>query len=109
MNIEVTVLCTVLCTVVGAIVGVKGYQKTVQKDIEADAAQKTLLSTDIKYIRDVVNDIRIDFKELKLDFKAQDTKINNMNERLIKVEESTKSAHHRVDDLNTILKKKEML
>lgn len=95
MNIEITVLCTII----GAIVGFLGYRKTVQKDIEDDAAQKTLLSTDIKYIRDGVNDLRMDFKELKLDFKAQDTKIISMNEKLIKVEESTKSAHHRIDDL----------
>lgn len=99
MNIEVTVLCTVLCTVVGAIVGCKGYQKTVQKDIETDAAQKTLLSTDVKYIRDLVTDIRIDFKELRLDIKAHDARINTIIERLIKVEESTKSAHHRLDDI----------
>lgn len=95
MNIEVTVICTV----VGAIIGYMSYQKKNQKDIENDAAQKTLLSTDIKYIRDLVTDIRIDFKELRLDIKAHDARINTIIERLIKVEESTKSAHHRLDEL----------
>ncbi len=95
MNIEVSFLCTVA----GAYVGYMSYKKKSEKDIENDATQKALLSTDIKYIRDAVSDIRTDFKELKLDFKDHDTKINTMTERLIKVEESTKSAHHRLDDI----------
>lgn len=95
MNIEVTVICTI----VGAIIGYMSYQKKNQKDIEDDAAQKTLLAADLSFIRTALNDIRIDFKELKVDIKAHDARINTIIERLIKVEESTKSAHHRLDEL----------
>lgn len=95
MNIEVTVICTI----VGAIIGYMSYQKKNQKDIENDASQKALMSSKLDYISNAVDNIRIDFKELKIDVKNQDAKVNSMNERLIKVEESSKSAHNRIDEL----------
>ncbi|MEG1410948.1 MAG: hypothetical protein RSD36_14015 [Terrisporobacter sp.] len=95
MNIEITLLCTIA----GAILGYMSYKKKTEKDIENDVSQKTLLSADVSYIRNTVNDIRIEFKELRVDIKAQDAKLNNAIERLIKVEESTKSAHHRIDNI----------
>ena len=88
MNIELTLLCTVA----GARVGYLAYKKQVDTDIENNASQKTLLSTKLDYISKGVDDIR-------LDIKAQDAKLKNTIERLIKVEESTKSAHHRLDEL----------
>ncbi|WP_038293091.1 hypothetical protein, partial [Paraclostridium sordellii] len=75
------------------------YQKKTAYDIEDDASQKTVVATKLDYISKGVDDIR-------LDIKAQDTKINTLVERLIKVEESTKSAHHRID---TIGKKGDVL
>lgn len=95
MNIEVTFMCTVI----GAIIGYMTYQKKTAHDIEDDASQKTVVATKLDYISKGVDDIR-------LDIKAQDTKINTLVERLIKVEESTKSAHHRID---TIGKKGDVL
>lgn len=91
MNVEITVICTII----GAIIGYMSYQKKNQKDIETDASQKTVVATKLDYISKGVDDIR-------LDIKAQDTKISNVIERVIKVEESTKSAHHRLDTLEKI-------
>lgn len=91
MHVEITVICTI----VGAIVGYMSYQKKNQKDIETDASQKTVVATKLDYISKGVDDIR-------LDIKSQDTKISNVIERLIKVEESTKSAHHRLDTFEKI-------
>lgn len=91
MNIEVTVICTII----GAIVGYMSYQKKNEHYIENDASQKTVVATKLDYISKGVDDIR-------LDIKAQDTKISNVIERLIKVEESTKSAHHRLDNIQGV-------
>ncbi|CEP50265.1 Uncharacterised protein [[Clostridium] sordellii] len=88
MNIEVTVICTI----VGAIIGYMSYQKKNQKDIEDDAAQKTLLATKLDYISKGVDDIRVDIK-------SQDRSIRDLTVRMVKCEESTKSAHHRLDEL----------
>ncbi|MDU6114576.1 MAG: hypothetical protein E6649_09165 [Paeniclostridium sordellii] len=91
MNIEVTVICTI----VGAIVGYMSYQKKNQKDIENDAAQKTSLSTKLDYISKGVDDIR-------LDFKAQAREIQDIKMDMVKLKESTKSAHHRLDELKGV-------
>ncbi len=88
MNIEISLLCTIT----GALFGYMTYKKKTEHDIEEGASQKTLLATKLDYISKGVDDIR-------LDIKAQDVKLNNTIERLVKVEESTKSAHHRIDTL----------
>lgn len=88
MQVEIPILCTAI----GAILGYMSYKKKTEKDIETSASQKTVVATKLDYISKGVDDIR-------LDIKAQDAKISNVIERLIKVEESTKSAHHRLDDI----------
>lgn len=91
MNIEITVVCGIL----GAILGYLTYKKNDTKDIENNASEKTLLSTKLDYISKGVDDIR-------LDIKAQDKSIKDLTVRLVKCEESTKSAHHRIDTLEKI-------
>lgn len=91
MNIEITVVCGIL----GAILGYLTYKKNDTKDIEHNASEKTLLSTKLDYISKGVDDIR-------LDIKAQDKSIKDLTVRLVKCEESTKSAHHRLDTLEKI-------
>ena len=88
MNIEVTLLCTV----VGALLGYMTYKKKTEQDIENNASHKTLLATKLDYISKGVDDIR-------LDIKAQDKSIKDLTVRVVKCEESTKSAHHRIDTL----------
>ena len=91
MNIEITLLCTII----GALIGALSYKMNSDKKIETDATQKTEVATKLDYISKGVDDIR-------LDIKAQDAKLNTTIERLIKVEESTKSAHHRLDTIEKI-------
>lgn len=91
MNIEVTLICTI----VGAIIGYMSYQKKSQKDIEDDAAQKTLLSTKLDYISKGVDNIM-------LDFKVQSREILDIKMDIVKLKESTKSSHHRLDLLEKI-------
>lgn len=88
MNIKLTVLSTIL----GAVLGYLGYRRISNNDIKESASKETLLETKLDYISKGVDDIR-------LDIKSQDKRITDIAERLIKVEESSKSAHHRIDNL----------
>ena len=45
-----------------------------------------------------------DTKEIRDDVKALKIKQEDMAERLVKVEESTKSAHHRIDNMEEKIK-----
>lgn len=84
-------LIGIICTILGAILGYLGYRKTTNKDIKEDAKSSAYLSTKLDYISKGVDDIR-------LDIKAQAHKIDEIKERLTRVEESAKSAHRRLDE-----------
>ncbi|EOU1596836.1 hypothetical protein EHZ13_14950 [Clostridium perfringens] len=95
MNVDITVLVTlvgVVGTVSGIYFGFWKAKKDEQKTLKEDTVQDTVVATKLDYISKGVDDIR-------LDIKAQDKRISDVVERLIKVEESTKSAHHRIDSL----------
>lgn len=92
MNVDITVLIGLVGTIIGGILGILGYRKKSETDIREEASKQTVVSTKLDYISKGVDDIR-------LDIKAQEKKVENVIERLVKVEESTKSAHHRLDNL----------
>ena len=92
MNIDITVLIGISGTIVGAVLGILGYKKKSETDIREDTQKETILSTKLDYISRNVDDIRVDLK-------AKAERDVKFSERLIKVEESVKSAHHRLDDL----------
>lgn len=50
-------------------------------------------------IEQKVNDIGNDVKEVRDDIKAQAVQYVDIEKRVTRVEESTKSAHHRIDEI----------
>lgn len=80
----------------GILLGWLAHIKTARKDaVDAathDTAIDTALKSDVDYIKRGVDDI-------KLDMRTQATKIEDIDLRVARVEESTKSAHHRLDRL----------
>ncbi|HAT4161899.1 TPA: hypothetical protein I9Z77_001322 [Clostridium perfringens] len=97
MNIDITVLVGILIAITGIVLGIWKNKKDGEKSLKEDTVQDTVVATKLDYISKGVDDIR-------LDIKAQDKRISNVVERLIKVEESTKSAHHRLDGLEENIK-----
>lgn len=95
MNVDITVLIGMSCTLIGAALGIWKAKKEGDKATIEDATKDTIVTTKLDYISKGVDDIR-------LDIKAQDKRISDLVERVIKVEESTKSAHHRIDSLEEI-------
>lgn len=53
----------------------------------------------IKPLADAIEDLRQLIKELRCDSQKTEEKRQEMDKRLVAVEESTKSAHHRIDGL----------
>ncbi|MEF9952649.1 MAG: hypothetical protein RSA01_00450 [Clostridium sp.] len=82
----------IACSVIGAMIGFLTYKLNYNKDIREGAESQSTIAAKLDYILRGVEDIR-------LDIKAQDRRINELSERLIKVEESTKSAHKRLDSV----------
>jgi hypothetical protein len=89
---NINVLITLGCTVVGAYVGVMTYKNGFKKDIQADTVQQTEIKVQLSYISQGIIDIQTKLNK-------QDKFNNDILVRVAKVEESTKSAHHRIDEI----------
>ena len=87
-----TAIIGVVCSIIGVLTTLWTINRNKTEDVKRDTKEDAVLSTKLDYISRGVDDIR-------LDIKAQDKRIADIGNRLIRVEESTKSAHHRIDEL----------
>lgn len=88
MTIELGVLISVLSVSIAFL----GYSLNKSKAIRSDGQESAELKAELGYIRKGVDDIRIDFK-------ANEKQMQQLGERVTRVEESNKSLHKRVDNM----------
>ena len=63
-----------------------------------------VFKTTISFMQEQISEIKTDLKADKQELKDEMRKYNNVLERMIVAEQSTKSAHHRIDDMEKLLK-----
>ena len=90
MSVETIVAIAV--PVIALIFTVLAFSRNRKHDTEDNASQRATMSADIKYIRDSVDDIKVDNRVIKAD-------IGDLQMKVAKVEQSVESAHQRIDDL----------
>lgn len=76
----------------GIILGWLGRSRSVKQDIQADAGQDGFLRANVDYIRHSVDEMRLEVRE-------HGRRFDGLAERVTRIEESTKSAHHRLERL----------
>lgn len=79
-------------TVFGMIISYFTFMRGRDKHIRTDATENAKVSTKLDHISRGVDDIRIDLR-------SNEKQINNVAERVTRVEESTKQAHKRIDSI----------
>lgn len=84
-------------TVFGMVISYFTFMRGRDKNIRSDATKDAKVSTKLDYISSGVDDMRIDLR-------ANQKEMGRMNEQLIRVDESTKSAHKRIDKLEEVKK-----
>lgn len=87
-----TISIALACTVIGAVISYATFQRNRGNDIRADTREEADTRAKLDYIATAVDEIR-------LDNKARDREITEMREKVIRIEESVKSAHKRIDGL----------
>lgn len=92
MTIELGTFIAIVGTLAGLIFGYSSYQRANSNDVAGDARDHTELKTNLDYIKRGVDDIRIDLR-------AQESKVNDLSGAIIRVEEMAKSAHRRLDTM----------
>lgn len=83
---------SMLGVIVAIYLGFKNSKRDDTQDSTKIEKELTKLSATMDNVRDGVDDIRIEFR-------SQQNQINNLSERVVRVEESDKSAHKRIDKI----------
>lgn len=81
-----------MCTVIGVLISFITLSRGRDKDVRSDAAKNAAIETKLDNISQSVDSIRIDFK-------ASELRWNSLSEKVIRIDESTKQAHKRIDGL----------
>jgi septal ring factor EnvC (AmiA/AmiB activator) len=92
MTIELAVLLSIVSVAFSVYFGLKNNRRSDTKDIEDRVRQDTIINTKLDSISQTMQDI-------KADIASMHNEINSHNDRLIIVEQSVKSAHHRLDTI----------
>lgn len=86
----IVALISVVSAISGIVLGWKGHANETKTRDKQQTSDGTKLRTDLDYLIRGVDDIR-------LEQKSQDRKLDDISDRVTRVEESTKSAHKRID------------
>ena len=84
-----TISIALICTILGVVMSYATFQKNKDNSIRAETKEGAIMATKLDFISQGVNNIQVKIE-------AQENKFIAMNERITRVEESTKSAHHRI-------------
>lgn len=88
MTIEIGVLIAVASFLIGFFT----FSRNRDKDVKSDATESAIIRTKLDNIGQSVDSIRIDFK-------ASDQRWTALSETVIRIDESTKQAHKRIDQI----------
>ena len=67
------------------------FRRNANHDTSAAAIERATMTADIRYIRDSIDEIKLENKSIQKD-------LGELTARVVEIEASTKSAHKRIDD-----------
>lgn len=95
MTVEVALLISGVSLAFALYQGITNMKRNKSQDDKQDASQLTTVIVKLENIGEGVNEIKSDMKGVKED-------VVELRERIVAVEQSAKSAHHRVDLLERV-------
>lgn len=92
MQIELVVLITITSTIIGTAIGLITLNRNKGKDLKQDAEKQAQVNVKLNHIIKGVDDV-------KLDMKTNERQMKELSEQMIRLDEVTKSAHKRIDNI----------
>lgn len=89
---QIGILCTLAGLVMSFVFSFLTHRRNEKRDTENMSEGRGVLQSDVGYIKAGIDD-------LKRENKAVNIKIDNISERVTRIEESCKQAHKRIDEL----------
>lgn len=93
MTVEVALIISIVSVVFSVFFGLKNNRRTDTKDMEERVKENTRINFKLDNIGQTTQEIKTEISSMREDIKSH-------NDRIIKLEESCKSAHHRIDMLS---------
>lgn len=87
-----SIIIAALSLTVSAIVGFFGLKRALSSDTKSSATEMTTVIIKLETISSSVAEIKSDVRSMRSD-------VQDLRDRLIVVEQSVKSAHHRIDTI----------
>lgn len=99
MTIEIStaIIISVLSLGFSVFIGLKNSKRTDTKDIEERVKENTRINMKLDGITSNTAEIKAELSEMRKE-------INSHDSRLVKIEESVKSAHHRIDGIEKVVR-----
>lgn len=92
MSIDVQI--GIACAVFGLLIGLLTFKRERDHDVKNDASESAVIKTKLDAISAGIQNIQVDIK-------ANERRVTELSERVIRVEESSKQAHKRIDTLES--------
>lgn len=89
---EATVWIPIALSCIMAIIAIITLAKNNRKDYEKESEQRASMTSDMKYIRSSIDEIKVDNRVIQKD-------VGDLKIKTVEIEQSVKSAHKRLDDL----------
>lgn len=94
-----TIELGVLIAIIGCAIGVAGFIKGIKKDTKDDVKDESNQNVRLAEFKVTLDSIKNSTDDTRIDVKEINRNINDMNTRLVLVENSNKKAHERIDNL----------
>ena len=94
MSIEVSLVLSGLSLIASVIFGVSTMRRGQRAETQQDTTQLTTVIVKLENIGEGISEIKTDMRNIKSD-------VQELRERLVKVEASASSAHRRLDTIET--------
>ncbi|MDQ0228403.1 type II secretion system protein [Metabacillus niabensis] len=86
-----TIEIGILVSIIGVLLAILTFTLNRDKTVKSEASRNAVIETKLDNISQGVESIRIDNR-------ASEQRVRDLSERVVKVEESTKQAHKRLDN-----------
>lgn len=93
-------LLGILLSLVGVLISYLALNRNKKKDIEKQAQTHGVLASDIGYIKAGIDDLKYENRAVKEQLSTQEKHLAKNDEQIARCEESTKSAHKRIDEIH---------
>lgn len=93
MSTEASIIISALALAFAVYQGIIGIRRNRSKDDKKDAVEMTTVIVKLENISNGISDIKIDMKNMG-------NEVRELRDRVIKAEDSAKSAHRRIDEIH---------